>query len=110
MAIYMFMMKYTPDAVKSIVEGDTDREEVARTVCEAAGGKLIGFYGLIGQEHHIALIADMPSVSEYIGTVLVATMGGAIESFKTIPMYNGAEMHKARDTYKKVKGSYAPPR
>ena len=109
MAIYMFMMKYTPDAVKSIVEGDTDREEVARKVCEAAGGKLIGFYGLVGQKHHVALIADMPSVSEYIGTVLVATMGGAIESFKTIPMYTNDEMHNARDTYKKVKGTYAPP-
>ena len=109
MAIYMFMMKYTPQAIKSIVEGDTDREEVARSVCEAAGGELIGFYGLIGQEHHVALIADMPSVSEYVGTVLVATMGGAIESFKTVPMYTNAEMHKARDTYKAVKGSYAPP-
>jgi uncharacterized protein with GYD domain len=109
MALYMLMVKYTPNAVKSIVEGDTDREEAARGVCEAAGGKLIGFYGLIGQEYHVALIADMPSVSEYIGTVLVATMGGAIESFKTIPMYSNDEMHKARDTYKKVKGAYAPP-
>ena len=109
MALYMFMMRYTPEAVKSIVEGDTDRQDVARKVCEAAGGEMIGFYGLIGQEYHVALIADMPSVSEYVGTVLVATMGGAIESFKTVPMYSNEEMHKARDTYKKVKGSYAPP-
>ncbi|MFC6636618.1 GYD domain-containing protein [Sulfitobacter sp. JBTF-M27] len=109
MAIYMLMIRYTPDAVKLIVESDTDREEVARAVCEAAGGKMIGFYGLIGQEHHVALIADMPGVSEYIGSVLVATMGGAIESFKTIPMYSNEEMHKARDTYKAIKGSYAPP-
>ena len=109
MAIYMLMIKYTPQAIKTIVEGDTDREEAARAVCEAAGGKLMGFYGLLGQEHHVALIADMPGVSEYIGTVLAATMGGAIESFKTIPMYSSAESHKARDVYKKVKGSYAPP-
>ena len=109
MALYMFMIRYTPAAVKSIVEGDTDREAVARGVCEAAGGKLIGFYGLVGQEHHVAMIADMPGVSEYIGTVLVATMGGAIETFKTVPMYSNEEMHKARDTYKKVQGSYAPP-
>ena len=110
MALYMFMMRYTPEAIASIVEGDTDRMEIARAVCEAAGGKLEGFYGLIGQEHHIAMIADMPGVSEYIGTVLVATMGGAIESFKTVPMYSNDEMHKARDVYKRVKGSYAPPK
>jgi len=109
MALYMFMGKYTPAAVKAIAEGDDDREEAVRKTCEAAGGKMIGFYGLIGQEYHVALIADMPGVSEYIGTVLVATMGGAIESFKTIPMYSNAEMHKARDVYKQVKGAYAPP-
>ncbi len=109
MALYMLMIKYTPQAIKSIVDGDTDREEAARTVCEAAGGKLMGFYGLLGQKHHVALIADMPGVSEYIGSVLAATMGGAIESFKTIPMYSNAESHKARDIYKKVKGSYVPP-
>ena len=109
MALYMFMFRYTPEAIKSIVEGDTDRQEAARGVCEAAGGELIGFYGLVGQEYHMALIADMPGVSEYIGTVLTATMGGAIESFKTIPMYSNDEMHKARDAYKKIKNSYAPP-
>lgn len=110
MALYMFMLRYTPAAISSIVEGDTDREAVARKVCEAAGGKLIGFYGLLGQEYHVAMITEMPSVSEYVGTVLVATMGGAIESFKTVPMYSSDEMHKARDVYKNVKGSYEPPK
>ena len=109
MALFVLMMKYTPDAAKAIIEGDSDREEVARSVCEAAGGEFVGFYGLIGQEYHVALIADMPGVSEYVGSVLTAVMGGAIESFKTIPMYSNAEMHKARDVYKKLKGSYAPP-
>jgi uncharacterized protein with GYD domain len=109
MALYMFMAKYTPAAVKAIAEGDDDREEAVRKTVEAAGGKLIGFYGLIGQEHHVALIADMPGVSEYVGTVLAAILGGAIESFKTIPMYSNDEMNKARETYKKVKSAYVPP-
>ncbi len=109
MALYMFMAKYTPAAVKAIAEGNDDREAAVRKTCEAAGGKLIGFYGLLGQEYHVVLITEMPSVSEYIGTVLVATLGGAVESFKTIPMYTNGEMQKARDVYKKVKGAYAPP-
>lgn len=109
MALYMLMVRYTPQAIKTIVEGDTDREAAARGLTEAAGGKMLGFYGLIGQEYHVALIADMPGVSEYVGSVLTATMGGAIESFKTIPMYDNDDMHKARDTYRKVKSAYAPP-
>ena len=109
MVLFMFMAKYTPAAVKAIAEGNDDREQAVRKACEAAGGKLIGFYGMLGQEHHVVLITEMPSVSEYIGTVLAATLGGAIESFKTIPMYDNAEMQKAREVYKQVKSAYAPP-
>ena len=48
MALYMLMAKYTPEAIKNIVEGDTDRAAASQAVCEAAGGKMLGFYGLIG--------------------------------------------------------------
>jgi len=109
MAIFMWMAKYTPAAAKAIVESDTNREDMARKTVEAAGGKLIGFYGLIGQEHHIALICELPGVGEYVGVVLAATMGGAIESFKTIPMYDMDEMNQARATYRHLKSVYEPP-
>ena len=109
MALYMLMAKYTPEAIKTIVEGDTDRAAASQAVCEAAGGKMLGFYGLIGQEYHVAIIAEMPGVSEYMGTLLTATMGGAIEDFKTIPMYSVEEHFNARDIYQKIKASYAPP-
>ena len=109
MALYMLMVKYTPEAIKTVVESDTDRAAASQAVCEAAGGKMLGFYGLIGQEYHVAIIAEMPSVSEYLGTMRTAIMGGAIEDFKTIPMYSVEEHSKARDIYRKVKASYAPP-
>lgn len=43
-----------PEAAKEMVESDTNREDMARKTVEAAGGKLLGFYGLMGQDHHIA--------------------------------------------------------
>ena len=109
MALYMLMASYTPEAVKTIMETDTNREEAARKAVEAAGGKLLGFYGLVGQDHHVALICDMPGVGEYIGTVVATIMGGAIADFKSIPMYNMEEMNTARATYSKVKSAYKPP-
>lgn len=109
MALYMWMAKYTPAAVKAIMDSDTNREDMARATVEAAGGKFLGFYGLIGQEHHVALLCDMPGTAEYIGLVVTANMGGAIESHKTIPMYSADEMNGARDTYRSLKSVYAPP-
>ncbi len=109
MALFMWMAKYTPAAAKAILDSDDNREDMARTAVEAGGGKLLGFYGLIGQDNHIALICDMPSTADYLGVVMAASMGGAIESFKTIPMYGAAEMDAARATYRKLSGVYAPP-
>ena len=97
MALYMWMARYTPAAIKSIVEGGSNREEEARKTIEAAGGEMLGFYGLIGQEHHVALIADMPSVREFLGLVITANLGGAIESHKTIPLYVTSDTETARD-------------
>ncbi len=109
MALYMWMASYTPEAVRSIVESGSDREEVARGAVEAAGGKLLGFYGLIGQKYHIALICEVPGAGEFIGLVLGTTLGGAIASWKTIPMYGKEERETAFEVCKTVQGVYKPP-
>ncbi|MDQ2091222.1 GYD domain-containing protein [Marimonas arenosa] len=109
MALFMWMAKYTPEAVKAIAESGSNREDVARATVEAAGGKLLGFYGLVGQDYHVALLCDMPGIGEYVGVVLAASLGGAIADFKSIPMYDMAEATKVWDTYAKVKSTYAPP-
>jgi uncharacterized protein with GYD domain len=109
MAMFMWMARYTPAAAKTIVESGLDREEMARKTVEAAGGKLLGFYGLIGQKHHFVLICDMPGLPQFLGTVLAATLGGAIEDFKTIPMYSWGEFESSLDTYKDLQQVYAPP-
>lgn len=109
MALFMWMARYTPAAAKTIVEGGLNREDVARATVEAAGGKLLGFYGLVGQDYHVALICDVPKLSDYLGVVLTASLGGAIEDFKTVPMYSWGEFEDALGTYGAVKGVYTPP-
>ena len=74
----------------------------------AAGGKLLGFYGMFGQEYHVALIVDMPGNAEYIGTVATAMMAGTF-TYKTIPLYTSADLAKASAVSKKVRSVYRPP-
>ena len=109
MAMYMLMAKYSPAALKGIVEGGSDREAAARAAVEAAGGKLHGFYGMLGQEYGLAMIIEAPGHAEYIGGLIPAIASGTLESWKSIPLYTWADMTKALKIAKKVQTVYKPP-
>jgi len=109
MALYMLMAKYSPAALKAIVETGSDREAAARQAIEAAGGKLHGFYGMFGQEYGIAIIIEAPGHAEYLGGVAPAISSGIFESYKTIPLYTWADIKKALPIAKKVREVYKPP-
>ncbi len=109
MAMYMLMAKYSPAALKAIIESGSNREEAARQAIEAAGGKLHGFYGMFGQEYGLALIVEAPGHAEYIGGIAPAIASGVFESYKTIPLYTWADVAKSVAVAKKVRSVYQPP-
>jgi len=109
MATYMLMARYSPSALNAIIETGSDREAAARQAIEAAGGKLIGFYGMFGQEYGLAMIIETPGHAEYIGAVAPAISSGIFESYKTIPLYSSADVKKAIPIAKKVRSVYKPP-
>ena len=109
MALFMLMGKYSPEAIKAMMESGSDREAAARQAIEAAGGKLLGFYGMLGQDYHIAIIADMPGTAEYMGAVAPAIMSGTIAAWKSIPLFSAADLMKASTIAKKVRAVYRPP-
>src|SRR5436190_7506347 len=109
MALFMLMGKYSPEAMKSIMETGSDREAAARKVIEAAGGKLLGFYGMFGQEYNVAVIVEAAGNAEYIGGIAPAITSGTFTAFKSIPLYTAAEVVKGSKIAKKVAPSYSPP-
>lgn len=110
MALFMLMGKYSPEAFKGIFDSGSDREAAARTLIEAAGGKLHGFYGMFGQEYNIACIIEVPGNAEYIGAIAPVIMSGTFSAFKSIPLYTAGEVVKASKIAKKVTKSYKPPK
>lgn len=109
MPMFMLMGRYSPEAVKAMMDSGADRESAAREAVTAAGGKLVGFYGMFGQDYHVALILDMPGNAEYIGTLATAMMAGTFSTYKTIPLYTSADLAKASAVSKKVRSVYRPP-
>ena len=109
MALYMMQIKYTLDAIKDIAESGSNREDAVRPLIEKCGGKLISFYGLVGQDHHIVLITEFESWPDCLGMALSGIVGGAIADWKTVQLYSAADMMAATETYRASKDSYAPP-
>ena len=109
MALYMLMGRYTTQAIKQIVETQSNREDAAKAAIEAAGGKLVGFYGMFGQEYNVAIIADVPGHAEYIGAIAPALASGVFESYKTIPLYTAADVIRGSQIAKSVAQAYKPP-
>ena len=109
MALYLLQAKYTPEAIRNIAESGSNREDVARAVVEQCGGKLIGFYGMLGQDYHIAIIVEYDDLPSYLGTVLTTVLGGAIADFKTIALYSSDDVVKASAVYQANKAAYSPP-
>ncbi|MES0827192.1 GYD domain-containing protein [Ruegeria sp. SCP11] len=109
MALFMLMARFTPQALAAVVEGELNREEMARKAVESAGGKLVGFYGLLGQDYHIAFICDFPKMSDFLAIEMSANVLGSNEKLKSIPLYGWSEYKDALETYKAVKEVYTPP-
>jgi uncharacterized protein with GYD domain len=109
MALFMLMGKYSPAAMKSIIESGSDREAASRKAVEAAGGKLLGFYGMFSPEYDIAIIMDVPGNAEYIGGIAPAIMSGTLASWKTIALFTAGDVMKAAKIAKKVAAAYKPP-
>ena len=76
---------------------------------EHCGGKLRGFYVMLGQDYHIAIIVEYDDLPSYLGTVITTVLGGAIADFKTIVLYSSDDVVKASAVYKAHKAAYAPP-
>ena len=109
MAQFMLMGKYSPESIKAILETGSDREAIARKATEAAGGKLLAFYGMLGQDYDVAIIFEADGTAEYLGAIGQALMAGTFSAFKSIPLFTAADLVKASKIAKKVGAAYSPP-
>ena len=53
MSIYCIKIKYTKEAIRGMMEEGVDRADAMRNLTEALGGKLLSFYGMVGQHYHL---------------------------------------------------------
>lgn len=82
MATYVHLVKGTPEGFKNI-KGLGGRWANLKKNIEAAGGKVLGAYALMG-EYDYLIIAEMPSNDAALSVILKAASKGTA-SYQTLP-------------------------
>ena len=110
MALYMYQAAYTPESWAAQLKNPQNRaEQVGRTACEAAGGKMIGAWYAFG-DYDLIIIADMPDAESMAALSLAVAAGGAISKQHTTALMSGAQGVAAMKTAATVAKTYKPAR
>ena len=102
--------QYTPQALNKIMENPkTNRQEAARKLIEAAGGKLVSMYSTAVDGPGVLLIFDVPdpNAAPAISGTVVAS--GAIHNVNLTRLYTQDEILQVRQKAVQLRGAYTPP-
>ena len=89
---YCLQARYTKESIHAIIAEKTDRSGPAEKLAGSFGGKLLGFYGVSGQDHHIMVILDMPSQQAYMAVYMKLLQSNAFDMVRTVNLYTGADV------------------
>lgn len=99
---------YTAASAKGMIDNPSNREQAARSIMEAAGGKLLSFYLTTGETDWMA-ITEFDDGADLLPALLVIGASGAVSNIKTVRAYTGAEFKAAQEKAAKIASSYKPP-
>jgi uncharacterized protein with GYD domain len=102
--------QYTSRAVKNLLENPTqNRAEAARKVVEAAGGKLVSFYGMPVEGPGVLTIFDVPEPSSAAAIAGLVVAADTLKNVKLMRLLTQEEVVEVRQKANKLKAAYSPP-
>jgi len=102
----MLQAAYTSESWAAQLQNPQNRAEYARTLVEANGGKLLGFYYAFG-EYDVVAIYEAPDNVSTAALALAVAAGGAMKAQKTTVLMSAEE---GLEAMKRASGTgYRPP-
>ena len=102
--------QYTPRAINNLLENPTqNRSEAARKLIEAAGGKLVSFYGMPVEGPGVLTIFDVPDPSSASAITGLVVAAGTLQNVKLVRLLTQEEVVKVRQSANKLKAAYSAP-
>lgn len=108
MSTYLALFTYEKDAWRDMVRRPEDREAAARAVIEAAGGRLVAFYWMLGDHDGLAIYeaADAPAAAAVTAAILAS---GRVADLQTNALLAAPETRVALERAQGLTASYRPP-
>jgi uncharacterized protein with GYD domain len=107
MSLYMFQASYTAQAIKAMVDNPQNREEAARTVVEAVGGKLLHMYFCFGTADVVAII-EAPDDKSMAACSMAIGASGAFSAGSTTSIMTPGEAMESMQTAQTAAAAYKP--
>jgi uncharacterized protein with GYD domain len=102
--------QYTPQALNAILENPTtNRQEAARKVIEAEGGKLVSMYSTPADGPGVLVIFDVPDPSSAAAIAGIVVAAGALCNVQLKRLLTQEEVTKVRQKASKLRAAYAAP-
>jgi uncharacterized protein with GYD domain len=102
--------QYTPRALNAMLENPTgDRQEAARKLIEAAGGKLLSMYSFASEGPSIMVIFDVPDPNAGPAISGLTVTAGTLQNVKLTRLFTQDEIKQVRQNAAKLRASYTPP-
>lgn len=108
MPTFMNLFTYDRDSWRAMLQAPEDRSEAARKVVEAAGGRLEGFYWMLG-EHDGVVIYSVPGPDAAVAVSAAIAASGRVERMQTTQLLTGEETVRALERARAVTEAYDPP-
>jgi uncharacterized protein with GYD domain len=105
---YIHFFTYAKGAWRGMVEQPEDREDAARKVIDAAGGRLLAFYWMIGDHDGFTIFEAPDAVAA--GAVSAAVLAsGRISDARTVRLLDKDEVRRSLEAAKPIAAAYEPP-
>lgn len=106
MARYLLEVDVAPQTFGALIKRPQNRADAIRPMFEAVGGKLEEYYFVVGGSR-VYLLCDVPDALSLEALTMATLGGGAVTSFRAIPLMTAAEAEQAMRNAKDV--AYRPP-
>lgn len=102
--------QYTPRSLNAILESPaTDRQEAARKLIEAAGGKLVSMYSVAANGPAVMVIFDVPDPATAPAVSGLTVALGTLQNVQLTRLFTQDEIKQVRQNAARLRSSYSPP-
>jgi uncharacterized protein with GYD domain len=109
MAKYALFFTLKGETISHAMDHPSDRSAVVAKFASAAGGKLDGYYWMLGGAYDGVVILDMPDSSTMAALSLVVSSTGAFGHIATHELFDAMQVSGVLAKAKGLKGQYSAP-